>query len=423
VRIRSLVLAVAAAALGVSRPVAQTTPSVPASPDALFDGAQAHDGVVVGPRGAAAAADGAAAADPDGLDSKQRALLDGLLAHVDVNPGPDPRAPALLHDTFVRIVRTRTGQEMAARFLAENARAVVEFGVHLSSAVAIVNGKAVVLYSGADTDLTRRPPVVMMNQGYLDADPAWRGPTMAGILGHELFGHALECQRADGAGVTESEKHYRGDEANAGMLGWLIGLEAGAPADDGNMWSYLRDPEAYYRDLQTMMGYYSVTFSVADMKDPLGVLKERRARVGQARARLHASRDDEDTWRPIVAHFVDVHRMESRNFSGILEHIDRFDAYTDTQDKEFGHIEESIDSYSRRLSDPKELAELSRESDSPYYVGTEQRLQVLRGRLKALTATRKPEPSAPPPPGQITWDRLSEMYEKDKKEHPEHWPK
>lgn len=414
-RLPNLALAfLLAAPLGASRALAQTTQS----PDRLFDGAKPHDGDAAGPLQTGAA-------DPDGLDAKQRALLDGLLARVELKPGDDPRAPALLHETFVRLVRTPTGAEMSARFIAENARAVVEFGVHLSSAVRMVNGKAVLLYSGGDTDTSKHPPVIMLNQGYLETDPAWRGPEMTGTLGHEMFGHAFERQRADKAGVTSSLNHYRGDEANAGLLGWLIELEAGAPADDGNMWNYIQDPEAYHRNLETLMAYYAGTFSVADMKNPLATLKDRRDRVDQARARLHQRRESTDNWRPVVEHFIEVHGMSRDDFSNILASIDGTDKFTETEDKEYVHIQSYIDSLSAHWSGDgaAELATISAESGSPYYVGTEERLQVLRGRLKDLTANRKPEPSAPPVPGQITWDQLSDMYEKDLKDHPEHWSK
>jgi hypothetical protein len=407
-----------------ARVAAQTAAAVPVPSGTLFDGSKTHEGDVSGPREAASPASGsAAAADPDGLDAKQRALLDGLLARVELKPGADPRAPAVLHQTFVTVVRTPTGAEMAARFIAENARAIVQFGGVQDSAVTIVNGKAVLLYSGGNTDTSKRPPVVSLNPGYLDADPAWRGSEMADTLGHEMFGHALERQRADKAGITDSLGHYRGDEANAGLLGWLIGVEAGGPTDNGHMWNYLRDPEEYHKTLETTMAYYAGTFSVEDMKDPLATLQARRDRVGQARERLKQQREVMDAWGPVVEHFVKIHGMRREDFGTITENIDRTDSYTATEDAELDRTERYIDTLSThwRTDQAQELAAISREADSPYYVGTEQRLQVLRERLKELTADRKPEPSIPPVPGRITWSQLAEMYEQDKKDHPEHW--
>ena len=388
----------------------------------LFDGAKGRRGDVAAQKDAPSSGR-KAAADPDGLDEKQRDLLDGLLARVDLKPGDDPRAPALLHQTFVKIVRTPTGAEMSERFIAANARAVVDFSNPGNSDVTIVNGKAVLLWSGGDTDVAKRPPVVRLNRGYLNSDSAWRGPEMAGTIGHELFGHALESQRADG--VTDALNYYRGDEANAGLLGWLIEIEAGAPTNDGRMWNYLQDPEKFHKALEMHMAYYAGTFSVEEMKDPLAALKGRRARLDEARARLHEDNKNTDSWRPIIEHFVAVHGVRSENFKSARESIDGFDAYATAQDKEYATIAAHIDELSTRLlaSDCKELETLWRAAESPYYIEAEQRLRTLRERLGKTVANRAPEPTTPPVPGQIDLDQLSVLYNQDLQDHPEHWPK
>jgi hypothetical protein len=391
------------------------------TPSVLFDGARAH-GAIAAP-GAVRAFAARGAADPDGLDANQRALLNGLLSRVQVKPGADPRAPGLLHQTFVRLVRTRTGAEMAARFIGENARAVVQFGAMESAAVTVVNGKAVLLYSGGATDVYQHPPVVTLNSGYLNSDPTWRGPEMTGTLGHEMFGHALQSQRAATAGASDAYHHYRGDEANAGLIGWLIEMEAGGPADNGHMWTYLRDPEAYHRNLETMMAYYAGTFSVEELKDPLAALKARRGAIEAARQALHLRRDAMDVWRPVIDHFVNVHKMPSSSFSSMREDIARVDDYTKTQDVEFGNMTRYIDALSQhwRTDQAPELTRMKREAGSSYFAGTEARLKELRERVRQETANRRPEPSIPPVPGQITFDQLAEMLRKDQSERPDHW--
>ena len=401
----------------------------------LFDGSIKRGVTALGPvapgqtRGVGVIAGAAPGPDESasavGLDAKQSALLAELMKHVELKPGGDPRAPAVLNETMRRLVRTPTGAEMAQRFIAENARAIVQFGGVEDAAVTMVNGKAVLLYSGGNTDTSKRPPVVWLNPGYLNADPTWRGPELADTLGHEMFGHGLECQRADAAGVSgNSLNHYRGDEANAGILGWLIGLEAGGPADNGHMWTYLRDPEAYHKNLETTMGYYAGTFSVEDMKDPLATLKTRRDRIDAARARLQDQRKETDGWRPVAEHFISVHGISRDRFTEILENIDHEDAYAVTEDQELERAQKYIDSLSAhwRTDGAAELETIKRDSSSAYYAGTEQRLEVLRERLKEETANRKPESSVPPLPNQTSFEEMARMYEQDKKVHPENWP-
>ncbi|PIR15373.1 MAG: hypothetical protein COV48_14745, partial [Elusimicrobia bacterium CG11_big_fil_rev_8_21_14_0_20_64_6] len=144
-------------------------------------------------------------------------LLKSLRASLDITVGTDPREAAAMNEALENLIKTPTGRELALEFVASGARAKLEFGKVENSATVISNGRRILRASGGHTETFKKPPVVVLNQDYLDTDPDFRRVNMTATLGHELFGHALEIQRAEKAGVSHmSVYYYRGDEAGSG---------------------------------------------------------------------------------------------------------------------------------------------------------------------------------------------------------------
>ena len=374
--------------------------------------------------GASLASGGVAAAATAAQDAE---LLKTLLASLELRPDVDPRAAPALNAALSDLVKTPTGREVAQQFLASGAKAKVEFGDVVNSTTAIVNGRRILIASGGNTDTKKHPPVVLLNRHFLDTDPDYRRVKLPAILAHELFGHALEQQRAEKAGVSfYALNHYRGDEANSGLIEWLLQTELGGPLDNGHMWSYLADPERYHADLKTNMPYYSTTLSTVEMRSPVAALEGRVAGIKAESVRARTIVAGMTIWRPVIEHFITVHNMERSRFSSVVEKIDAGVRWGDLHEKTLNdinaHLTATIAEWKGPASDMLKEDFLTA-AYSPYMRESEQRLAVRAARLRGLVAGRKQEPSAPPIPGKILWEDLQRMLEQDRKDNPGHWEK
>ncbi|OGR96049.1 MAG: hypothetical protein A2V88_13395 [Elusimicrobia bacterium RBG_16_66_12] len=333
----------------------------------------------------------------------------------------DPRAAAVLRRALSDVLRTPTGQEVAADFVAQNASAEVRFD-KLDGTLISVNGRKVV--SGIRGE-ARNGSVVAINRLFLDADPELASREMAGTLAHELFGHILEEQRAKNADFPLAALHrYRGDEANGRLIGWLVRTELGAPLSDGGMWGYLKDPEAFHKSLALIDPYYALTFGPDGLADPVPVL---RARLEQSRRRRE-SMDETDIdmrkWRFVIEHFVAEHKMERRRFASVGEDSDNFLEEYSSIKREAGEVEEDIRKRIEFYGTPEgreALRKLSEASRSEHLRAFERRLERYRTRLAMETRGRKREALVPPPPDQIDFDALEKLYQDDVRDNPRHW--
>jgi hypothetical protein len=388
-------------------------------PGVNFDGGAAHGGVVGGPYGPGRALGGpvasaAAADDP--------VLLKNFMDRVEILPDSDPRSAPAIRAALGDILKTPTGREIARAFVAENAHAQVRFSKVEGSATVLENGKRVIQASGGNTETWQDPPIVNLNRDYLDTDPDYMRMNVAATLAHEMLGHGLQAQRDKRAGLPfEINNSYRGDEANAGLIGWLVQTELGGPLDNGHMWNYLKNPEIYHRSLQTNMAYYSVSFSTAEMLDPVGTLKSRLGGVVKARARLQTSADEMKFWRKVVEHFIQEHGVPRDRFKSISDDIDGFlGHWVKLASDNFDEIDAALKAKIALLESPKGaelLKAYKAAAGSAVLAEDEARLARYRARLAKLTEGRHPEESVPPVPGMITWDELGKMWENDDPVH------
>jgi hypothetical protein len=354
-------------------------------------------------------------------------LLQNLRAQLTFTPNPDPRAGPAMTAALEDLIKTPTGREIALQFVATGSKATVEFGEVDHSGTVVVNGRRVLQASGGHTVTAEHPPRVVLNKDYLDTDPDFRRVNMADTLGHELFGHGFEQQRSEKAGISFNVvNHYRGDEANAGLIGWLVGAELGGPLDNGHMWNYLADPQRYHDGLNTNLPYYSTTLSTAEMRAPVATLESRVAGIETERAHAAKYVAEMTGWRPVIEHFVKVHKMDRALFSSITESIDAAVKWGAAHDATLTEIKTYLTSTIAEWKKPESApvrAEFLAASTSPYLQESEERLAARRERLRGLTAGRKPEPTVPPVPGKLTWEDLYKMNQDDRRDNPRHWEK
>ncbi len=382
----------------------------------LEAGAEGPGGVTAagGPPAASAAAQSAA-------------LLRSLRASLDIAPNADPRAVAAMDEALVSLVGTPTGRELALEFTASGSRAKLEFGEVKNSATVIMNGRRILRSSGGHTFTSENPPRVVLNQDYLDTDPDFRRVNMTATLGHELFGHAFEVQRAKKAGLSlKSVYHYRGDEAGSGLIGWLVQAELGGRLDNGHMWNYLADPERYHTGLKTNLPYYATTLSLAEMRAPVATLESRVAAIDTARKSGNAYAASMVAWRPRIAHFVSAHGMDAAQFSSLHEDIAAAVVWNNSHqaslDSIHTHLTGTIERWKKPESAPLKT-ELAAASRSAYMRQAEARLAARADRLRGIVGGRTREATIPPVPGKLTWDDLHRLFEQDQQDHPDHWGK
>lgn len=353
------------------------------------------------------------------------ALLGRLLTRVQLDDHGDPRQGAGLRAGLRNMLLSQTGREMAEQFIAEGATAKLSFEAIPGSRVVEENGRRVLQSSGGHALTHLRPVQVVLNRDYLDTDPDYQRVNVAGTLAHELFGHAFERQRADRARVTDSLMNYRGDEAGSGLLGWLVQLELGGPADDGHMWSYAQDPERYHKELQTNLPYYATTFSPAEMPNPADTLAARRGQVEEERRRARMLVASTLRWRPVARHFIDAHGMAEPPFGTVFETLRNYEVWLASHETNLTEIGEHMDrTRAWWTGTPEGRAARDRvvnESRRPYFQQMETRLRERRERLNGLLQGRRPEPSTPPIPGHVQLPELYRMYDEDVRDNPGHW--
>jgi hypothetical protein len=396
-----------------------------------FDGVVARAGDIRGPPASGSIASGSGAPPAAGVLHAQ------FLTRLVFKGNRQEREA--LSEAVATILKTKTGRELAAQFVNERAAAEVTLETIDNSTAVQEKGRKILSGTSGQTDVVKDPPKITLNRAYLDTDPEYRRVVMAGTLAHELFGHALEAQRAKKAGVPRAVLfHYRGDEIGSRLIDWMVQTELSGKVEDGEPKEYLGDPEGYYRGLLTVDPYYIVTLSPAEMKNPLTTLRGRRKLLKADAARTTADIKDMESWRPIIAHFVSVHRMPKARFAPAEEELNVFLTWAYGHQKKLSDINESLEGVIAHWSSPagaKEKRQVIEASGSAYMNRMEAAAAARARELRRLRADphhgRNPASTevlvmpglvitasgAPV----IDLDELSRMNTEDRQKHPGHW--
>lgn len=421
---------------GISR-----APEIP-KPDAAarlnFDGGAARAGGVLGPQ---ASASGAGAAGSAAASAADPALLQAQLIQRLVFTGT-PAEKAALAESVETILKSRTGRELAAQFVAEGAGAEIKIATIEHSKAVTEAGKKTVTGTAGLTDTERVPPRVTISRAYLETDPEYRRLAMAGTLAHELFGHAFEDQRARKAGLPhEAHYYYRGDEVGSRLIDWTIQTELAGKTVEGDPSKYLEDVEGYYKELLTVDPYYATTLSLGEMKNPASTLKARRALVAAAVVDAERGRADMREWRPIIDHFAAVHRVAKPRLQPAEDEVAAYFAWADIHAQKLVEVKEAIEGRIKYWETPdgmKNKKEIIAAAGSPYLKSYEATLAARARNLRRLRAkpagggrgpaSEGPVMTLPPlditaPKDSLDLDALGVLYRDDLKKNPRHWKK
>jgi len=348
--------------------------------------------------------------------------LEDLLDLVDHG---DPKEAVGLRMALRWVLETSMGREVAQEFLDQNVRVKVSFEEMRDSRVAEVNGKIVLkATTGGYLSGSSGRYHLALNKDYLKTHPDFQRVDLPDTLGHELFGHGLEYIKAHKAGVEKTYSTYVNNESNAGLVGGIIYAELSGKLISRHMGSYVEDPEKSNRELHTKFPFYAGTFSLSEMADPTGALRERIGRIEAKRKGTRRSIRDWKKWRGHIDHFVTVHGRDRKSFRSILEGIEEGVELASADLKSLDEIESYVHSLIQYYTSTQGSAAVQRmrtDSTKPFFVEAERKVVAHRRRLKKLLEGKQQEELSPLPPGQVTWSELVEMSEKDRKEHPEYW--
>ncbi|HAM36882.1 MAG TPA: hypothetical protein DEB40_11745 [Elusimicrobia bacterium] len=336
----------------------------------------------------------------------------------------DAGQQAELQASIRLMLLTPTGEKLAKEFIASGVKARIAFIPFANSMLIEQNGKKMFNGTGGHCVWTKDRLEIGVNQDYLRTDRDYRLSRLPSTLGHELLGHGLGDFNANKAGVLDAYvNYYRGNEANAGLVGWSIAAELGSEMTDFLMWSYLKDPEDYYRQEQLIRPYYAQTLSPETIKDASSILEERLERSQSALMEIPRRIAAWENWRDIIAHFIVVHKMNSQSFDTRIADIDvmvkrSLPAQSAQLKTVIAGLEKNI-AYLRGKDGAAELKRIEKQFRDDFFKRQAVQIEARRAHLESVI--RDMSLDIPNRSNLAAWRELQEMYRKDREEFPEHW--
>lgn len=344
--------------------------------------------------------------------SERRALAGALLRQLDLGDEADPHRPMLL-GVIEQLMQSPTAQRCARAFLAEDISTRVRFGP------TFLKGAA---------DWTEGLLTVTLNEAYLDDGIGPAGPSLPVVLCHEMFGHGLWHARAHRHKAFQAIHHHELAEVYARLIHWAVEVELEGRPRGSDAESYLADPAGYLAQTKLDLPYYALTFSSAELRQPIEAIEGRirflMAKRPESLTRLRTLRSwmlalgdlvrrgvvaegPAETLRRALAADAEEMRRQRRSIgetvielTGILE---RIAAEADRQSER----------YLIWAADCPVVLDLTRETEDQ-----ERRLRALIGSIPPVDPVGAGQAERD---GQITFDDLVELYRRDRAENPHHW--
>lgn len=341
-------------------------------------------------------------------------LLKELKDRVTIGEDETPAERAALNAILSRMIDSPSARELAEQFVAEDARATLAFEEIPGTEIYTINGQKTFWTSGGHAHTSYDVPEVNLNSAYMAAQKKYA----PGTLAHELLGHSLAKYRASRAGAAAAQDYSRTEEANAGLIGWVVDTELGNKLDDGWAWKYLADPEDYYTGLKTCLPYYAATLSREEMNDPLSAYRQRIEDTDKALNDLEAKKSRYETWKKRIEHFIGAHNMNPDSFKTLKEKISAnlgTIPNTETNLKDIKAYLQKLADYNSTEKGKRLFAVIAAQADNPYFQETENAIAKRSQHLADLMKGKSYETEqVPPKAGQLTWDELEALWEKDK---------
>lgn len=356
-------------------------------------------------------------ATPSPAGGNKEQLAAELKKRITFDDHGNPAERAALDSMISRMMDSPTAREIAAKFINENAKVEISFEEMPESIVATVDGKKTIWGRRAYTQYTE-PTRVVLNKFYMQYDK----DLGTGMLAHEMLGHTLERHRG-GAALRDVQYYNANEEENARLVGWLVATELNVKPED-EIWAYTQDPDANMEAIKTWAVDYALTLTSEEMKDPVTVYKRRLAGADKEAEQLSKERYGE--WDKMADHFVSEHKMDPASFQTVKNVLSNAIKDLPRRQKLAMAIKDKLQGLLNSFSSDEGkafLRRLSKESEDDYFKQKDAAILEWRKRLSSLlvgkTPGTSPEASSPPPPvGQITWEQLRELIEKDESSCP-----
>ena len=351
---------------------------------------------------------------PSAQDKAQ--LLTEFKKHVTINDRGVPAEGAALNAILTRLMDSPTARELAGQFIKEDAKAVISFEELPDTRIIEANGKKEFYNTGGHLHQNTNPIIkVDLNSAYLIVQRHWGSPEQT--LAHELLGHALEKARAKRYGVADVNYYNLNDEANAGLVGWTVDAELGRHIANPLAWTYMADPDDYLNQVKLSASCYAPMLSSEEMKDPQAAFKERLADADELLANIPVKKKNNETWLRIIEHLITVHKMDPAAFLTRKENlVGNLKTLPDTE-AELRDIRQSLEQLIAKCNGQNGaawIASLKAGLNSAFFRQQDQEMQKHRQLLAGLMLGKTEQSEAPPDrPGQLTWDQLKELWEKD----------
>jgi hypothetical protein len=367
------------------------------------------------------------------LPAPHHELLSRLLERVTLDDGGDSAKRAELTAALTRMLQSATSRGLVEDFIASGAKAVIRFEEFPGSRIVETDGRKLFHAPRAFTEWRKEDGtvIVRLNQDYLGTDHKFLTQDLPPTIAHELLGHGLWYHRAVAQDAYQAFHHHELNETNARLVGWLTDYELDGRFEENGAWSYLQDPAGFLSYLKLRLPYYALTFSNAELKDPVGTLEDRLFNAKSKRTQLQQERENNASWIPVADHFVKDHGVPGSKMRALRAHLKSADqGYADDLAVNESLITEVEATLGRMRAEPDQASEryLQWAATHPLFAELERETAERTRRLLDLVRRN------PPPPdhasaklaedhwaGQITFDELSKMAQEDQRKHPEHW--
>jgi hypothetical protein len=359
--------------------------------------------------------------------AKKDPLYDALMTRLTLDSRGSEREAKGLERMVRRMLESPTARKYAQQFVDEGLTGVVQFDEVPGSKVYEFERRKIFYAPRAFTDWKDGKAVVRMNRDYLDSDEEYFFEDAPPTLAHELLGHGLWYGRMAKHDLQEGFHVHENNETNAKLVGWLASWELNRRHHDTYAYEYLQDPAAYLRNLKLRQPYYSVTYSDADLKDPLAALRARLDELPRLRAAYTQGLANTRSWPPIVDHFILHHDISESRFAKLREDLAGREAALQNELATLDQIEQSvratIEYYEGEAGRPG-LAYLKSMGQFPQFGALQADVDAMTAELRRRMTEEQARPVPAPlpwPEGQITWEQFQEMFHRDARENPSHW--
>ena len=326
---------------------------------------------------------------------------DRLWKQIAFDPALSVQDAASIRAVLVTALSTPTGRERAA--LVRGGRWRVLIFEHADSGVQLEVDPIAVTFSN-----------VLLAKG--------ASPWLVDAAAHEVLGHAVSSFQARRAGVLPVWLKSADNELGASLIGRIVEAEAGV--DSGGMGqedAAMASTQAFCEGMWLGRAGFPMDLSPEETLAPAEALQRHLDFMAEKLQRYQTAQDDARTWLRYAAHFIFVHNVREERLKKIWDDAQDSEADADqrrTELEQQGNIlwfglPEGL-ALRRKLAEP---------AAQRYLAAARAENLSLIERLRPLLA-HKPRAAAPAPDfpkGQISWDELSAMREKDLAENPGHW--